>query len=123
MVGGPQPAVRPVCRAAGVDGLAGLVSSVAEALRDGDAVMVAEESEPARVVTRYDLSGFLSEDARLVAGRPPGKLVRVANRMNSEAVLGSVGEPHGNALRHVISGSALMHGISRVPFRAPCSAN
>jgi hypothetical protein len=85
--------------------------------------MVAEESEPARVVTRYDLSGFLSEDARLVAGRPPGKLVRVANRMNSEAVLGSVGEPHGNALRHVISRSALMHGISRVPYRAPCSAN
>jgi cystathionine beta-synthase len=41
-----------------------LVSSLAKALRDLDAVMVVEEGKPVGVVTRYDLLGFLSEGQR-----------------------------------------------------------
>jgi cystathionine beta-synthase len=41
-----------------------LVSSLAKALRDLDAVMVVEEGKPVGVITRYDLLGFLSEGPR-----------------------------------------------------------
>src|SRR5580700_48171 len=41
-----------------------LVSSLAKALRDLDAVMVVEEGKPVGVVTRYDLLGFLSDGSR-----------------------------------------------------------
>jgi cystathionine beta-synthase len=40
-----------------------LVSSLAKALRDLDAVMVVEEGKPVGVITRYDLLGFLSDGA------------------------------------------------------------
>jgi len=40
-----------------------LVSAVAKALRDWDAVMVVEEGKPVGVITRHDLLGFLSEGA------------------------------------------------------------
>ncbi len=39
------------------------VSSLAETLRDLDAVMVVEEGKPVGVITRYDLLGFLSDGA------------------------------------------------------------
>ncbi len=39
------------------------VSSLAEMLRDLDAVMVVEEGKPVGVITRYDLLGFLSDGA------------------------------------------------------------
>jgi cystathionine beta-synthase len=42
-----------------------LVSSLAKALRDLDAVMVVEEGKPVGVITRYDLLGFLSDGSRL----------------------------------------------------------
>jgi cystathionine beta-synthase len=45
-------------------GVGELVSSLAKALRDLDAVMVVEEGKPVGVVTRYDLLGFLSEGQR-----------------------------------------------------------
>jgi cystathionine beta-synthase len=41
-----------------------LVSSLAKALRDLDAVMVVEEGKPVGVITRYDLLGFLSDGSR-----------------------------------------------------------
>lgn len=41
-----------------------LVSAVAKALRDFDAVMVVEEGKPVGVITRHDLLGFLSEGPR-----------------------------------------------------------
>jgi cystathionine beta-synthase len=40
-----------------------LVSAVAKALRDWDAVMVVEGGKPVGVITRHDLLGFLSEGA------------------------------------------------------------
>ncbi|BBZ12510.1 cystathionine beta-synthase [Mycobacterium branderi] len=41
-----------------------LVSALAKALRDADAVMVVEEGKPVGVITRHDLLGFLSEGPR-----------------------------------------------------------
>src|SRR5579875_1106297 len=41
-----------------------LVSALAKALRDWDAVMVVEEGKPVGVITRHDLLGFLSEGPR-----------------------------------------------------------
>ena len=41
-----------------------LVSVLAKALRDADAVMVVEGGKPAGVITRHDLLGFLSEGSR-----------------------------------------------------------
>lgn len=41
-----------------------LVSALAKALRDWDAVMVVEEGKPAGVITRHDLLGFLSDGPR-----------------------------------------------------------
>ena len=45
-------------------GAGDLVSSLAKALRDLDAVMVVEEGKPVGVITRYDLLGFLSDGSR-----------------------------------------------------------
>lgn len=41
-----------------------LVSALAKALRDADAVMVVEEGKPVGVITRHDLLGFLSDGPR-----------------------------------------------------------
>src|SRR5271165_3224591 len=45
-------------------GAGDLVSSLAKALRDLDAVMVADEGKPVGVITRYDLLGFLPDGSR-----------------------------------------------------------
>lgn len=46
-----------------------VVSAVAKALRDRDAVMVVEEGKPVGVMTRYDLLGFLSEGTAAIGPR------------------------------------------------------